>query len=102
MIEFGNPRAGWVLFGMPDQMELSLPFCGRTARNGDFLQLGPGKFAFSVKKGNGPVRISAVAETSVYPLGTGPFLRGMPKHDRKFTRKYELPVVMSFLPGAMS
>ncbi|MBQ6597304.1 MAG: hypothetical protein IJH79_07110, partial [Lentisphaeria bacterium] len=97
--EFGNPRAGWVLFGMPDQMELSLPFCGRTVRNGDFLQLDLGKFAFTVKKGNGPVRISAVAETAVYPLGTGPFLRGMPKHDWKFTKKYELPVIMSFLPG---
>lgn len=97
--EFTNPRAGWVLFGMPDRMELSLPFCGRTVRNGDFYQLGLGRFAFTVKKGNGPVRISAVAETSVYPLGTGPFLRGMPKHDWKFTRKYELPVVMSFLPG---
>ena len=97
--EFGNPRAGWVLFGMPDQMELSLPFCGRTVRNGDFYRLDLGRFAFTVKKGSGPVRISAVAETAVYPLGTGPFLRGMPKHDWKFTRKYELPVVMSFLPG---
>ena len=97
--EFGNPRAGWVLFGMPDQMELSLPVCGRTVRNGDFFQLDLGKFAFTVKKGNGPVRISAVAETALYPLGSGPFLRGMPKHDWKFTQKYELPVVMSFLPG---
>ena len=99
--EFGNPRAGWVLFRMPDEMELLLPFCGRTVRNGDFLQLDFGKFAFTVKKGNGPVRISAVAETAVYPLGTGPFLRGMPRHNWKFTRKYELPAVMSFLGGTL-
>jgi len=100
--EFGNPRAGWVLFMMPDQMELLLPFCGRKVRNGDFLQLELGRHAFTVKKGNGPVRISAVAETSIYPLGTGPFLSGMPKHDWQFTKKYELPVVMSFLPGTQT
>lgn len=99
--EFVNPRAGWVLFRMPEQMELSLPSCGRTMRNGDFLQLDFGKFSFTVKKGNGPVRISAVAETAVYPLGTGPFLRGMPRHNWKFTRKYELPAVMSFLGGTL-
>ena len=99
--EFGNPRAGWVLFRMPDQMELSLPFCGRTMRDGGFIRLDQGKYAFSVTKGKGQVKISAVTEIAVCALGTGPYLRKMPKHDWKFIRKYELPAVMCFLGGTL-
>ena len=60
-----------------------------------------GKHTFKAEKGDGPVRLSAVTETSLYQLCGGPYLPGLPKHDWDFVRKYELGTVMSFLGGGL-
>jgi len=94
---FINPRIGWVLFGLPEDMVLRVDGYAKEIKNGNIVFLPMGKQTFKTEKGSGPVRISAVAETSIYQLGAGPYLPGLPKHDWPFVMKYQSGIVMSFL-----
>jgi len=94
---FVNPRTGWVLFVLPANMILRIEGYKKAVKNGNVVFLPMGNHSFKAEKGSGDVRISAVAETSIYQLGAGPYLNGLPKHDWNFAKKYQTDIVMSFL-----
>lgn len=98
---FVNPRDGWVLFRMPEDMILRIDGMKKAVRDGHSVRLPMGAVRFKAEKGTGTVKISAVTEISIYPLAGGPYLSGLPKHDWAFTKKYELPMVMTFLGGGL-
>ena len=98
---FVNPRIGWVLFALPKDMVLRIAGYKKPVRNGNVVFLPMGKQTFKAEKGSGPVRISAVTETSIYQLAAGPYLPVMPKHDLHFARKYQTDIVMSFLGSGL-
>ncbi|MBO7327762.1 MAG: hypothetical protein J6W00_03200, partial [Lentisphaeria bacterium] len=92
---FGNPRNGWVLFTLPNDMCVNVN--GKELTNGEFVRLNAGSYDFTVIKGNGKVKISAVTEVSLYAFATGPFFTDIPKQDWSFVQKYMLPYTMNFL-----
>ncbi len=94
---FVNPRIGWVLFVLPENMTIRIAGYKKAVKNGNIVFLPMGNHSFKAEKGSGSVRISAVAETSIYQLGAGPYLPVLPKHDWAFAKKYQTDIVMSFL-----
>ena len=97
---FGNPRNGWVLFTLPNDMCVNVN--GKELTNGEFVRLNAGSYDFTVIKGNGKVKISAVTEVSLYAFATGPFFTDIPKQDWSFVQKYMLPYTMNFLGSEAS
>ncbi len=99
--EFINPRFGWVLFRMPENMIARINGVKKVVKPGDIVRLPMGKHILTVEKGNGNITLSAVTETCMYQLAGGPYPKGLPKHDWNFVKKYQLPYVMAFFGGGL-